>query len=63
MNFTPIPRIHLENEPTKNVDTEPMTMIDRPSSELWDGKAGKYAYAWFTTQIEKRSKNTSISLL
>ena len=33
VNFTPIPRIHHENEQTKNVDTGPTTMIGLPSLE------------------------------
>lgn len=53
-----IPRIRPENEPTKNAGTVPMTMIVLPSSGQLDGKADKCAYAWFTTQTEKRWKRT-----
>ena len=47
---------------TNSVDMGHMTMIVLPSLGLWDGKAGKYAYVWFTTQIEKRSRHMSIGL-
>lgn len=62
MNCTPILRIRQENEQTNSADTEPTTMIVHPSSEQWDGKAGRHVCAWFITQIGKHWKIMSIAL-
>ena len=63
MYLTLIPRIRHEHEPTNGVDTGLMLMTDLPLLERLDVKAGKCAYAWFTIQIEKRSRRMSINLL
>jgi len=62
-NFILIPLIRRENERINGVDTEPMTMIGRPSLERWDAKVRKCVYAWFIILTGKHLKHMFISLL